>query len=178
VEKGFSIWHGVLAFAYAAFLTLIIAPKWFYFNKKTILYFAICYVILLLINIFIISYRYVPLDGIIGRFSPEWFIKVYPLIISPFLATLSFYFIYSSILQAWKKRNDAVFLFIFISAILLLASSFKVTHLFSTRYVAQAAPFFIILFAGYDKLTISRLIRFIIGMAIGFMSLETYFNFM
>ena len=59
---------------------------------------------------------------------------------------------------------------------LLLATSAKVTHLFSTRYVAQASPFLVFLLAGYDRSGWGRLLRFLIGMAIGYISLETYIH--
>ena len=108
---------------------------------------------------------------------PPAFMKMYPLVISPLLATLSLYFIANCLLQAWYHRNEPFFVFILFSGMLLLASSFKVTHLFSTRYVAQAAPFFVLLFPDYDSPTSGRLLRFILGMLIGFASLETYFNF-
>ena len=176
VGKGFSLWHGLLAFAYAAFFTVLLAPNWFYFNKKTIFYLAGCYLVFLLVNIFIAHYEYAPLDKTLAKVFPVSFMKLYPLMISPLLATLSFYFVACSFWQGWKKRSDPVFLFLLVAGMLLLASCFKVTHLFSTRYVAQASPFFLLLFPGFDKFTVSRLVRILIAMAIGFMSLETYIH--
>lgn len=178
VGKGFNAWHGILAYAYGALLTLIIAPGWFYFNRKTILYLIACYAILLLINLYGVRYEYAPLDKALEKVMPAAFMKVYPLLISPLLATFSLYFIANCIRQGWMHRRDGAFLFLLTAGMLILASSFKVTHLFSTRYVAQAAPFFVLVFPGYDRHNWSRLLRFLIGMGIGFLSLETYFHFM
>jgi len=176
VGKGYSGWHGILAYAYGALLTVIIAPRWFYFRRSVILYLALAYIVFLLINIFLVRYEYAPLDRMLGRVLPGSFMKIYPLLISPLLATLSLYFIASSLRQAWIRRSEPFFVFILFAGLLLLASSFKVTHLFSTRYVAQAAPMFVLLFPGYDRFSWSRLLRFIAGMAIGYLSLETYFH--
>ena len=159
-------------------LTVLIAPRWFYINKKILGLLAVSYVIFLLMNLFLVRYEYAPLDRTLARVLPAAFMKIYPLMISPLLATLSLYFIGCSAWQAWQKRQDPVFLFLLAAGMLILASSFKVTHLFSTRYVAQAAPFFVLIFPGYDRPSLGRLLRFIIAMAIGFFSLETYFHLM
>jgi hypothetical protein len=60
---------------------------------------------------------------------------------------------------------------------LMLATNLKVMHLFSSRYVAQAAPFFVLLLLSYDKISYNKCLRAIAGMIIGFLSLETYFHF-
>lgn len=177
VGKGFSIWHGILSFAYASLFTLIIAPRWFVFNKRTIFWLAGCYVLFLIININFVHFEYAPLAKTLEKVFPTASFRYYPLLISPLLATLSLYFVASCLIQTWRHRADSFFLFFIFAGMLLLASSFKVTHLFSTRYVAQASPFFILLFPAYDSPTLGRWLRFIIGMLIGFASLETYFNF-
>lgn len=177
IGEGFSIWHGMLSFAYGALLAAIIAPRWFYFNNKTILLLAVCYILFLLANIFLVRYEYAPLAKTMVRFMPLSFMDYYSFIISPFLATISLYFIVCSLMRAWEHRSEPFFVFVLFAGMLLLASSFKVTHLFSTRYVAQAAPFFILLFPGYDSPTTGRWLRFLFGMLIGLASLETYFNF-
>jgi hypothetical protein len=97
--------------------------------------------------------------------------------ISPVLATIALYFIGTCFFHLWQKRQDPLFVFFLVSGMLLLASNFKVTHLFSTRYVGQAAAFFVLVAADYDKSRYGRLIRLAIGMAIGFISLETYILF-
>lgn len=177
VGKGFSAWHGILAFAYGALLTAIIAPRWFFFNRNVIWYILAGYALFLLINIYLVRYEYSPLDKVMAKFLPADFMKFYPLLISPLLAALAVYFIICCLRQAWFNRQNTVFLFFLVAGMLMFASNFKVTHLFSTRYVAQAAPFFVLLFPSYDRPGWGRLIRFIAGMIIGFLSLETYFDF-
>jgi 4-amino-4-deoxy-L-arabinose transferase-like glycosyltransferase len=176
-QGGISIWHGILAFAYGALLTLIIAPRWFYFNRRILFLLLGTYAALLLLNVYVLDYQYAPLNKTMDMIFPSSFMGMYPYIVSPLLATAAIYFIACSVLRAWQKRTDPIFLFFLACGMLILASSFKVTHLFSSRYVAQATPFFILVFPDYDRPTIGRALRFVIGMVIGFLSLETYFGF-
>ncbi|NSL86695.1 hypothetical protein ECE50_007630 [Chitinophaga sp. Mgbs1] len=174
---GIDIWHGILAFAYGALLVIIIAPSWFIFNRKTGWYLLITYFILLAANVTLLHYSYSPLSEALDKILPAKAMQLYPFIISPLLATVAIYFIVCSLLRAWQRREDVFFLFILFSGMLLLASSFKVTHLFSSRYVAQAAPFIVLALAPYDKITYGKVLRFGMGMVIGLLSLETYFHF-
>lgn len=176
-QGGISIWHGILAFAYGALLTLIIAPRWFYFNRRILFLLLGTYAALLLLNVYVLDYQYAPLNKTLDMLFPSSFMGMYPYIVSPLLATAAIYFVACSLLRAWEKRTDPVFLFFLACGMLILASSFKVTHLFSSRYVAQATPFFILVFPDFDRPAIGRVLRFVIGMAIGFLSLETYFGF-
>jgi 4-amino-4-deoxy-L-arabinose transferase-like glycosyltransferase len=177
VGKGFSIWHGLLAFAYAGMLTLIISPRWFYLNRSIVMALVFTFILMALVNIFFVRYEYKPFYKAVATILPEPLLKHYPLMISPVLATIALYFIGTCIVHLWQRRNDPLFVFFLVSGMLLLASNFKVTHLFSTRYVGQAAAFFVLVAADYDKSRYGRLIRLAIGMAIGFISLETYILF-
>ena len=177
VGKGFSIWHGLLAFSYAGMLTLIISPRWFYLNRSILLGLFFTFVLMTLVNIFFTQYEYKPFYKAVATILPESLLKHYPFMISPVLATIALYFIGTCFVHLWQKRHDPLFVFFLVSGMLLLASNFKVTHLFSTRYVGQAAAFFVLVAADYDKSRYGRLIRLAIGMAIGFISLETYILF-
>lgn len=170
-------WHGILAFAYGALLIIIICPKWFFFNKKILIALILSYCIILVLNILVLGYKYYPLSEVLEKIFPREMMKIYPFLISPLLATLAFYFLACCAVHAWNKRTEPLFLFILACGILILSTSFKVTHLFSSRYVAQAAPFFVMISPGFDDFTVSKVLRLIIGMAIGFLSLETYFLF-
>ena len=174
---GISLWHGTLAFAYGALLTIIIAPGWFILNKRILTLLGALYLVILVVNKLWWGFTYYPLSEALKKIFPPGFMDLYPYIISPFLFVLGFYFLACSVYRAWEKRQDVFFVFILLCGLLILASTAKVTHLFSTRYVAQAAPFFVLVLATYDKFNLSSAARWIIAMVIGFLSLETYFLF-
>ncbi|MBA2746242.1 MAG: hypothetical protein H0U44_08465 [Flavisolibacter sp.] len=177
VGKGISIWHGLLAFAYAGMMALLIAPGWFFINRKIALLLFITFLMLVVINVFFAHYEYKPFYKAVEMVLPGNMIQYYPFMISPLLATLSLYFLGNSLVHLYNRRNEPVFVFLLVTGMVLLASNLKVTHLFSTRYVGQASPFFVLAFLGYDQWNYGRLIRVALGMAIGFVSLKTYIEF-
>ena len=174
---GLDMEHGMLAFAYGALITFLLAPGWFYFSKRVILYMLGGYVVLLLLNITLIRWEYGPLSVAMEKILPAALMRLYPFIMAPALAAVAIYFVICSALRAWERRTEPFFLFLLAAAMLMLATSFKVTHLFSSRYVAQAAPFFVLLLLRYDQFTYSKVLRTVTGMVIGLLSLETYFLF-
>jgi 4-amino-4-deoxy-L-arabinose transferase-like glycosyltransferase len=174
---GLSGEHGMLGFAYGALITFLLAPRWFYFSKSVMLYMAGAYVVLLILNVTAVHWEYAPLNIAMGKVMPAAVMQVYPYIMAPALAVVAGYFVICSALRGWERRTEPFFLFLLAAVMLLLATNFKVTHLFSSRYVAQAAPLFVLLLLGYDKITYGKIARTVIGMVIGLLSLETYFLF-
>ncbi len=178
IAQGYSLWHGILAFAYAAIFTLLVAPKWLVINKRVLIYMGLTYVVFFLVNSFITQYEYIPFNYTLEKIFPAYLMtQPYVMLLSPLLATIAVYFIGCTAWRGWQNRNDRLFLFFLFCGIAILASCFKITHLFSTRYVAQAAPFFLLVFYAYDRFTPSKSIRCLIGMTIGYFSLETYIHF-
>lgn len=174
---GLSPQHGMLAFAYGALVTFILAPEWFIFNKRILLFMLAAYALLLLANLTVVRFKYAPLYFSLAKVLPIAFMRLYPFIIVPVLAVIAAYFSVCSLVRAWQRRTDPFFLFLFLCAMLMLATNLKVMHLFSSRYAAQAAPFLVLLLLRYDKITYNKCLRAVAGMVIGFLSLETYFHF-
>ena len=174
---GFKLWHGILAFAYGALLTAIIGPRWFYFSRRILYVLLITWGVLLVLNIFVLHYAFAPMTGGIAALHMPAVTHYYPFVISPVLATVALYFIACTAARAWEKREEPFILFLLASSVLLLLSCAKVTHLFSSRYVAQAAPFLVLVLVGYDKITYGKCLRFAIGLCMGIISLEAYFHF-
>lgn len=174
---GIVTWHGILAFAYGALLVLIVAPGWFVYNRLVLLALVLLYMILLPMNYYWLHYEYAPLSGALKKIFPAAIMQIYPYLISPLLITIALYFLYTVFLQWMERRTEPFYLFLLMATLLMLATSFKVTHLFSSRHVAQVAPLFIILLAPYIRVNRGQCIRFAAGMIIGLLSLETYFLF-
>lgn len=174
---GLSIHHATLALGYGALVTFILAPGWFYFNRRIVLFMLAAYAILLVANFSVIRLKYAPLYFSLAKVLPIQFMRLYPYIIVPVLWVIAFYFSICSLIRAWERRTEPFFLFLFLCAMLMLATNLKVMHLFSSRYVAQAAPFFVLLLLSYDKISYNKCLRAIAGMIIGLLSLETYFHF-
>lgn len=177
ISNGLSLWHGILGFSYAAMVTLIIAPRWFIFSKRIAVGLGITYLVCLTLNLGVFSFTYTPLNKALARVMPPYFMEVYPYLISPFLATLAIYF--AICLLIWYRRNEAQPFNIYLLTVvtLLLCSNLAVTHLFSSRYVAQLVPFFLPVLWQAERINGWKTWRYVLGMLLGFLSLETYFNF-
>jgi 4-amino-4-deoxy-L-arabinose transferase-like glycosyltransferase len=174
---GLSIQHAMLALAYGALVTFILAPEWFYFNRRILFFMLAVYAVLLIANFTVIRLKYAPLYFSLAKVLPIQFMRLYPYIIVPVLWVIAFYFSICSVIRVWERRTEPFFLFLFLCTMLMLATNLKVMHLFSSRYVAQAAPFFVLLLLSYDRISYNKCLRTVAGMVIGFLSLETYFHF-
>ena len=174
---GITSWHGVLAFAYGGLIALIVAPGWFIYRRLTLVVLILLYIVLLPVNYYWLHFGYAPLNEAMKKIFPAAVMQIYPYIISPLLMTIALYFLYCSFLQWMERRTEPFFLFILLAALLMLVTSFKVSLLFSSRYVAQAMPLFIILLAPYIHANKQQCIRFAAGMILGLLSLEMYFLF-
>ncbi len=177
VSHGISVWHGLLGFGYAALITLIIAPRWFIFNRTAVWLLLSGYLLCLVLNLTLFHFTYSPLSRVLGKIMPGFIMQVYPYLISPFLCVLALYFV-TCLLICMKKSVTTPFNIYLIAVTgLLLCSNFAVTHLFSSRYIAQIVPFLIPVLWPADEINHSKIARYAVGMVLGVLSLETYFNF-
>lgn len=174
---GIDIWHGILGFSYLSFVFLLIMPSWFYFRKKHIVSYVALTVGFFIINYYFLKFEYSPLSVTLSRFLPQYIMNFYPYIVAPFFGSLIVCFLISTYKQVLINRNDFYFLFLTAVIVLIVLSTFKITHLFSSRYVVQVAPFIIILASRYDAQTPSKVIRILLGFGLGIASLLTYANF-
>lgn len=174
ISHGISIWHGFLAFAYMGIVALLVAPRWFKKFKWQWPIFLGTYIFLWLLNYVQFNVTYFTLGFAIKQILPPSIFKFYPFLIAPALMLISIYFLLSTLFHLYENRKNPLVVFLLLGGMLLLASCAGITHLFSTRYVAQVSPVFVILFVGYDNFSQARILRFAIGAAIGAASLYTY----
>jgi hypothetical protein len=167
-------WHGLLACAYAGVIGFIIYPKWFIYNNTILTILAAAYVFFFTIGLMDLGYEYAPMATTVIRIAGLNAFNMYVKFISPLLATFGFYFLVCCWYRGKENLNNAMYLFALLASLAILASSAKISHQFSSRYVAQAAPFLVILFAKVDEKDNWRWIRLAIGITMGFLSLNTY----
>jgi uncharacterized membrane protein len=169
-------WYGILAFAYSGFIALLLAPSWFVAKKKFLLFFLGCTILLIIANIFLKIVEFAPLRTAISRIIPSQLFLYYGYILPGILASLAAYFIFSTVIRLYTRRLDKIYLLTGLIAMLIVFSTIKVTTQFSSRYVGQVLPFFILLFAPYEKTNWTKIFRMIIGLVIGFLSLSSYYS--
>ena len=82
-----------------------------------------------------------------------------------------YYFVKKQVL-----KGDKLITFLSFSFLLIVATSIKVTHQFSARYVAQAFPLILLAInTNRNKIKVIDIIMLIIGGVLGLISLENYF---
>lgn len=173
-QGGLKLWHGILAFGYTGIITLLVAPRWYSFSKRwAILLIALTF-IFFLGNILWWHVQYYPMSDFLSRNLPQGIMKIYQNVISPLLMVIASFFVLNLGIHIISNRNKSFHLFIAISLILVLSTCISIKHLFSTRYVAQAMPLLILLVAEKDTYDKSKIARLLIGIAIGYISLQTY----
>ena len=156
--------YGFYAFGYMFLITILIAPKFLVkldFKKSIpilILIFLSC--LYFKINSVILSFYFFQLPS-----NLQFNLKI--------LIFGTFYFIYSLIYRLYFNFNNYnIFLSLIIFSILL--SCIKITHQFSSLYVLQVLPFFIILFSKYIEFTRKGFVLKLLGFIIGLFSLISY----
>jgi len=175
-QGGLKIWHGVLAFAYSGIIALLVSPRWFKINSKVVFLLLILTVVFFILNLFWWEVKYYPFYYFLAGILPRVFMIIYPYLISPILMTFASYFSWNLGLHMLEHRNNAYYQLIAASLILVLVTCINIKHLFSSRYVAQAVPFLVVLVADKDDVGMFKLVRILIGVAIGYISLQTYLN--
>lgn len=177
---GFAIWHGILALAYSFMATLIIKPNFLNLLKVGTLISAIVasFLCFFICNYFYLQIEFLPMMGTLSKIFSANLIKIIAICVpSLFFAFGVLYILWFCVYLNSKKNNTTQF-FIGISFILIVLSCFKIGHLFSSRYIAQAS-FLLILFVGLDtenqKTTKLQIIISLAGIFLGVLSLKSYY---
>ncbi|QEI42468.1 hypothetical protein BMF77_03077 [Dolichospermum sp. UHCC 0315A] len=175
ISTGFSITHGLLSLSYAGIVMLILAPNWFSLEWK---FNVQIFLTILLLNLIFGLVDIKPAMSLAQRFLSDGFQTIYSRGASSFILAIGIIFGISTIKNMWKNRNDNVFLFLCFSMLLLVLSSIKITHLFSSRYTATSVPFMLLVSAKYSQDTENywKIPRVAFGNILGFLTLASYLN--
>jgi hypothetical protein len=174
VEGAIQPWHGLLACAYAGVIGFILNPKWFRFNQTILILLLTAYILFYILGLMGLGFEYAPMATTVIKVAGLHVFNVYVKLISPLLATFGFYFLICCWYRGKENLTNLVYLFALLISLAILASSAKISHQFSSRYVAQAAPFLVIIFANIDEKDNWKWIRLAVGITMGFLSLNTY----
>jgi 4-amino-4-deoxy-L-arabinose transferase-like glycosyltransferase len=173
-EGGLKLWHGVLAFAYAGIIVVLLVPQWFRLNKRIALGLLALWIVYGVLNVIWWKVEYMPSYYLLASIFPAGVMKLYPYLVTPLLMVFSTYFVVHLAWYVFLHRNNAYYLMIAVTLVFVLMTCINIKHLFSSRYVAQAAPFLLLLIAEKETFDWFKPVRLLIGIGIGYASLETY----
>jgi len=160
---------------YSFMIMAILSPYFFIRpNRKIFLTYAAFLPILFMIAIKI-NFSFVIAYSTMERILPRFLLPFLGYLMAAFLIITGVFFMHSLFQRMYEKRDNRLFLIFALMLILLLISNIKITHLFSSRYVFQAAPLFILLASYYYKETKYTFLFHIVGVLIGVASIMNYY---
>lgn len=172
--SGFKIFHGLLAFGYAYILFILIAPSWIsvtHLKSKCLILIGVCS-----INYFLIKIQFLPIMSLSKAYLSSNLQEAFSLIFASCIIFLGILFLINCFNYLKQKQYNSLDLFFVLSMILILSTSAKVTHQFSSRYVVQAVPFIVLISRDNQKLNLLKLLLTASGIILGLLTLNSYFN--
>ncbi|WP_165836366.1 glycosyltransferase family 39 protein [Taibaiella soli] len=177
IQRGTVYMHGFLALGYLAIITLIICHRWLLLPRRFYYLGIVLTVCACVVNILGHFIAYEPLQTVVHRLQISELMPGYKYVAPGMIVGAGSFFLIASCYRIWENRSDIWFVFFFLTGLALVATSIKITWVFSSRYVAQAIPVLLIPYARYiSNNYISWLLR-IAGIAFGIAGLWSYYHY-
>ena len=167
----------VLSFGYAAIFTFFINPNYFNFLCKKTNYYEFFTVIgtSFFLNVFLFKIEFIPLKTIVSEMMKDSLIPYYKIFCGSLLSTFGLSFIYYFVKKNILNKDPLTLFFAF-GFLLIISTSLKVTHQFSSRYVAQAFPLIVLsVYSKEQKINWMSVLTLLIGGILGMLSLNSYY---
>ena len=157
---------------YFAINTLIIYPEFFLVKKIHYLIGFLVAIVALLLNMLVFKVDYTAMNGVVKtQNSGGIFVTVYRYSFLAFSVGVSYVTLVAFSSYVKKNKPDRWHLFYMLICAFILVSTIKSPAHFSSRYVLQAYPFFILYVSRNIKINWLLLFTVIIGTIIGLTSL-------
>ncbi|MFN8346819.1 MAG: glycosyltransferase family 39 protein [Spirosomataceae bacterium] len=170
-----NLFYGFLALSYSSMAFFILAPSWFYIKRRHLPYYAALLCAALAVNLKFELYHYLGFNSLLSRLKNPELLHLLSLVIPCLFVPVAWLFLSGFFYRLREQRNHKEQTFLYVSFLLLILSSVKVSHIFSPRYVAQALPLAVLMAAPYFTLNRWRVGIGIAGIAIGSFSLNAYY---
>lgn len=178
IQKGMNVMYMFMAFGYMAIITFIIAYKWYDMPKYNYIIVFILTVVFIIINLKFHFLSFEPLKSVSDKIIPYSLLNSYKYIAPGVIVGISILYITSCVFQLIKNRKNVFFLFTLIAGLLIIATTLKSSAQFSSRYVVQAAPFFMIAYFDYIEINGKTFILQLVGVLLGIFSLLSYYQYL
>lgn len=175
LQQGFNLIYLFLSLGYLSLMTLFVCYRWFVLPKKFYLISLFITFLFLALNLGFHFAEFEMLKSVANKIPFNFFKSNYKYIVPAFLFGVSILYLTSCIYNFQRNRNNYWFAFVLVSGLLVVATTVKSSAQFSSRYVVQALPLFLMAYA--DKIVINKwsIILGVSGAFLGFLSLLTYY---
>jgi hypothetical protein len=166
VDDGYSVKNAIIAFGLCGAIFLLLAPQWYRILIPYWKPILVSGLLLVFFNYFFIGSAVLPFRGVLMKLDQS-IQDIIGRIAGGLLICGGLIFLLSLLLQLRRHGKDFWFLFSGLCMMGILFSCLKVTHMFSARYVYQAAPFIVFLVNRYRLYNVYSLITSILCVVMG-----------
>lgn len=175
-EEGFNLWHGIIGLSYLYMVFVFVSPKLFTFNVKALSILSLVLVIFWIFNYNYWKIEFTPMRYTALRVFNGNSLKIYSTFIPATIMTLCSHLFYCLFLRWREIVVNKIYLFSLLSCILISFSAIKVTSEFSSRYVIQSLPFIMVVAIFNSRNSVLQFLIYLIGIAIGVLTILGYYN--
>jgi hypothetical protein len=172
-EGGISLAHGLMALSYGGVCYCLVDIAWILRHWGVT---AAVIALTTAVNVATGMLDHTPMRMTAVRLLSPTALHYYGLVASGAMLGFGVAFLVHLARIAWRRRDDAVELYLATATAMLLAAPAKILHLFSGRYIATALPLLLILGTERAPDTYGKALRFAIGCLAGLVSLHGYLN--
>lgn len=172
IQSGINPMFLFFAVTYLVLATIVIYPSFFILPKTHYGVAAIIAVLSFLGNIIVCKISYSPMNGVLtSKLIPRVIQTIYPYLFLPMAIGITYIFATALFFHLMRNKQSFWKLFYLIISLLIIVTTVKSSAHFSSRYVMQAYPFFLLYVAGSIKVSKFLLLRVVVGTVIGIASL-------
>lgn len=161
----------MLSLTYITAATILLRPSWI--NARSVLLTAIALLLGFVLTWVSRDYNTPPAKSLLLNLFGERAGLLLGFLAGSALGSLSILWLIETVRRAWRERSDVGRMFLYVTLLALIIAPLKVSHLFSSRYVVGALGVLVLLLFD-DKRERFDSARFLVGGAIGALSLYTY----
>jgi len=172
VGRGIAWFHGMWSLCYGTVIVVLLAPA---FLRLRLVEWVIIITTSVALS-FALPTGHVPMQTVAMRFLPA---SLLPLVERGVIIAgvgTAITFVVACVRRVLEHHQDRVFITLIIATGLLLLTPMKITHVFSTRYVAMTLPLIVLAVDRFARPNYWKVLRLSIGSVLGFLSLWSYFS--
>ena len=169
-----SLPHFLLGLGYGAVTVWLLAPHFFFKPSRKVLSFYLASLPVLFVLNVKLDFGFLIMYSLVTSIIPESMWPYVSYFMASMLTLVGIYFVHTLVKRSLEHRTDMLFLSFVLSVFLILLTNISITHIFSTRYVFQAAPLYIILASYYYRYSRLTFVANILGVILGMVSIITY----
>jgi hypothetical protein len=162
----------LLTAGYLSLMTWLAAPAWFRLGKSGL---AACGVVLLVLTLLnrVLGLGFLPFATALPRLVPQALHGWLGAGLAAAGTLVTLIFVISLGQWAWRHRRDPESMFLVLGLGLILGTTAGLNS-FSSRYVAQALPFLLLILPDRDELTMAKVAGWGVAMVLGSVSLASF----